>query len=82
MTIIELYDINATFNDHRQVAPAELEAILVTHPAIQDAAVIGKPDDKAGELPIAYIVTKSNMEVSENEVHEFLKGIYIFYIFA
>lgn len=39
-----------------QVAPAELEAELLTHPDIVDAAVIGKPDDEAGELPMAFIV--------------------------
>ena len=39
-----------------QVAPAELEAILVAHPKIRDAAVIGKPDDEAGELPVAFVV--------------------------
>lgn len=39
-----------------QVAPAELEAELLTHPAIADAAVIGVADDAAGELPMAFIV--------------------------
>jgi acyl-CoA synthetase (AMP-forming)/AMP-acid ligase II len=39
-----------------QVAPAELEALLVTHPAVADAAVIGVPDTEAGELPKAFIV--------------------------
>jgi len=38
-----------------QVAPAELEAVLVTHPAVADAAVIGIPDEEAGELPKAFI---------------------------
>lgn len=40
-----------------QVAPAELEAALVAMEGISDAAVIGKPDDEAGELPIAFVVT-------------------------
>jgi acyl-CoA synthetase (AMP-forming)/AMP-acid ligase II len=39
-----------------QVAPAELEALLVTHPAVSDAAVIPVPDEEAGELPKAFIV--------------------------
>ena len=42
--------------DGYQVAPAELEALLVAHPAIADAAVIGRPDDRHGEVPIAYVV--------------------------
>ncbi len=39
-----------------QVAPAELEATLVSHEAITDAAVVGLPDDEAGELPVAFVV--------------------------
>lgn len=39
-----------------QVAPAELEAALVAHPGIADAAVIGLPDEEAGELPIAFVI--------------------------
>ena len=38
-----------------QVAPAELEATLVAHPQIQDAAVIGQPDEEAGEIPTAFV---------------------------
>jgi 4-coumarate--CoA ligase len=40
-----------------QVAPAELEATLVSMDGITDAAVIGLPDDEAGELPVAFVVT-------------------------
>ena len=39
-----------------QVAPAELEATLVAMDGITDAAVVGKPDDEAGELPVAFVV--------------------------
>ena len=58
-----------------QVAPAELEALLLTHSNIQDAAVIGKPDERAGELPRAYVVVKPNVKMSEDEVHAFVKGM-------
>ena len=41
-----------------QVAPAELEALLITHPAVADVAVVGILDDEAGELPKAFITLK------------------------
>jgi acyl-CoA synthetase (AMP-forming)/AMP-acid ligase II len=41
-----------------QVAPAELEALLLTHPAIVDAAVVRRADEEAGEVPKAYVVRK------------------------
>jgi len=42
--------------DGYQVAPAELEALLVAHPSVTDAAVIARPDDRHGERPVAYVV--------------------------
>jgi 4-coumarate--CoA ligase len=41
-----------------QVPPAELEALLLTHPAIADCAVIPVDDEEAGEIPKAFVVTK------------------------
>jgi acyl-CoA synthetase (AMP-forming)/AMP-acid ligase II len=41
-----------------QVAPAALEAILVAHPAVADAAVIGRPDEECGEIPTAVVVLR------------------------
>jgi len=43
-----------------QVAPAELEALLITHPAVLDVAVVRHPDEEAGEVPKAYIVLKGD----------------------
>ncbi|MGH8931982.1 MAG: AMP-binding protein [Egibacteraceae bacterium] len=48
-----------------QVAPAELEALLIAHPAVADAAVIPKPDVRAGEIPKAYIVPATEVTVEE-----------------
>src|SRR5262249_13351552 len=42
-----------------QFAPAELEAVLLSHPAIADAAVIPSPDEQAGEVPKAFVVLKA-----------------------
>ncbi|KUJ14714.1 acetyl-CoA synthetase-like protein [Mollisia scopiformis] len=53
-----------------QVAPAELEALLVTHPKILDAAVIGV-DIPGTEAPRAYVVT--NGDITEQEIKEFVK---------
>ncbi|HEV8308891.1 MAG TPA: 4-coumarate--CoA ligase family protein [Methylomirabilota bacterium] len=43
-----------------QVAPAELEALLLTHPAVLDVAVVRKTDEEAGEVPKAYVVLKAD----------------------
>ena len=53
-----------------QVAPAELEAVLLTHPAVADAAVIPKADEESGEIPKAFVVTRS--EVTAEEIMAFV----------
>jgi acyl-CoA synthetase (AMP-forming)/AMP-acid ligase II len=45
-----------------QVAPAELEALLLTHPAVLDAAVIGRSDARAGEVPVAFVVAREPID--------------------
>ncbi|MGH2698216.1 MAG: 4-coumarate--CoA ligase family protein [Actinomycetota bacterium] len=49
-----------------QVAPAELESILLSHPQISDAAVIGVADEEAGEIPKAFVVLAQ--ELGEDEI--------------
>ncbi len=53
-----------------QVAPAELEALLLAHPDITDAAVIPSPDDEAGEIPKAFVVANDNL--TEQAVMDFV----------
>ncbi|MGL6210432.1 MAG: AMP-binding protein, partial [Paracoccaceae bacterium] len=48
-----------------QVAPAEVEALLQTHPGVLDAAVIGVPDDEAGEVPMAFVVQKPGVGIDD-----------------
>jgi len=56
-----------------QVPPAELEALLITHPDVADVAVIGVPDDEAGELPKAFVVKREGAEVNETDLQDFVK---------
>ena len=56
-----------------QVAPAELESLLVSHPKLADAAVIGIPNERLGEAPKAFVVKKDN-DVTEKDVVEFVAG--------
>ncbi|KAK8942082.1 4-coumarate--CoA ligase-like 5 [Platanthera guangdongensis] len=56
-----------------QVAPAELEALLLKHPQIVDAAVIPFPDKEVGQYPMAYVVRRAESELSESSVIEFIR---------
>ena len=57
-----------------QVPPAELEAILIGHPAVADCAVIGVPDEEAGELPKGFVVIAEGADVSDEELMEHVAG--------
>lgn len=58
-----------------QVPPAELEAVLLSHPCIQDAAVVGVgAGEEVGEVPRAYVVTKPHTSLSERDVTKFVEG--------
>jgi len=62
-----------------QVAPAELEDLLLGHPKVEDCAIIGVPDDYSGEVPFAFVVlrVKVNGEdesAVDGELLEYVKG--------
>jgi fatty-acyl-CoA synthase len=50
------------------VAPAEVEEVLLSHPAIETAQVIGVPDKRLGEVPAAYVTLKANASAGEEEL--------------
>jgi acyl-CoA synthetase (AMP-forming)/AMP-acid ligase II len=53
----ELIKVNA-----HQVAPAELEALLGSHPAVAECAVVGRPDERRGEVPVAFVVARGEAD--------------------
>jgi len=55
------------------IYPAEVENVLMAHPAIADVAVIGVPDEKWGEVPKAIVVRKKDVAVTEDEIIAFAK---------
>ncbi|XP_039276697.1 4-coumarate--CoA ligase 1 [Nilaparvata lugens] len=57
-----------------QVAPAELEGVILTHPQVKDAAVIGIADESSGELPKAYVVKQPGADIMERDIVDYVKG--------
>lgn len=55
-----------------QVAPAELEEILRSHPAISDAAVVGVSHPKYGEAPRAFVIKRPEFDVTEEDIKKFV----------
>ncbi|XP_073950378.1 luciferin 4-monooxygenase isoform X1 [Choristoneura fumiferana] len=55
-----------------QVAPAELEALLLQHAGVAECGVVGAPDELAGELPTAFVVRQPGAAVSEKELVEYV----------
>ena len=56
------------------MAPAELEAVLLTHPDVTDAAVIGLPEPAAGEVPYAWVVRQPDSRLTESQLIQFVDG--------
>ncbi|KMT16702.1 hypothetical protein BVRB_3g049860 [Beta vulgaris subsp. vulgaris] len=63
-----------------QVPPAELEALLINHPSIADAAVVPQKDEAAGEVPIAFVVRSTNgVDLTEESVKQYIAKQVVFY---
>jgi fatty-acyl-CoA synthase len=55
------------------VAPAEVEEVLLAHPAVETAQVVGVPDPRLGEVPCAYVTLKSGASVAEEDLISWTK---------
>ena len=58
-----------------KVPPAELEEILLNHPAVFDAGVTSVPDENAGELPIAFVVKQPGKYATKEEIINYVAGM-------
>ncbi len=56
------------------VAPQEVEAFLETHAAVEDAAVAGVPEDRLGEVAVAFVKLRPGATATAEELHEFCRG--------
>ncbi|XP_014298680.1 uncharacterized protein LOC103570409 isoform X1 [Microplitis demolitor] len=55
-----------------QIAPAEIENILLSHPDVNDAAVIGRYDGTGNQIPVAYVVKKSHSNITSQQLRQFV----------
>ncbi|KAJ7979477.1 4-coumarate:CoA ligase 4 [Quillaja saponaria] len=62
-----------------QVAPAELEALLIAHPGISDAAVVPMKDEDAGEIPVAFVVRSNGSMIIEDDIKQYISKQVVFY---
>ncbi|KAJ7955766.1 4-coumarate:CoA ligase 4, partial [Quillaja saponaria] len=62
-----------------QVAPAELEAMLIAHPNISDAAVVPMKDEAAGEVPVAFVVRSNGSKITEDDIKQYISKQVVFY---
>ena len=51
-----------------------MEAVLLSHVDVAEAAVVGLPDSKAGELPLAWVVRKPSATVTEAQLQQYVNG--------
>ena len=59
---------------HHMVAPGEIEGFLLAHPAVAQAFVVGIPDPRTNEAPVAYVIRKADARVTEDELRAWCHG--------
>ena len=57
------------------MVPSYIEKYIITHPAVEDAGVVGLPDEMEGELPMAFIVLRKGKSASAEELIAYTNGI-------
>ncbi|XP_072987581.1 4-coumarate--CoA ligase 2-like [Typha latifolia] len=62
-----------------QVPPAELEALLIAHSSIADAAVVPQKDEEAGEVPVAFVTRAKDSDITEEAIKDFIAKQVVFY---
>ncbi|AEE76479.1 4-coumarate:CoA ligase [Arabidopsis thaliana] len=62
-----------------QVAPAELEALLISHPSIDDAAVVAMKDEVADEVPVAFVARSQGSQLTEDDVKSYVNKQVVHY---
>jgi fatty-acyl-CoA synthase len=56
------------------IASVEVEAALLAHPAVREASVVGRPDDRWGEVPVAFVSLRAGGGATEEELIEWVRG--------
>lgn len=56
------------------VYPREIEEVIYHYPGVKEAAVIGVPDERRGELPMAFVAATEGQTLDEKELHQFVRG--------
>lgn len=56
-----------------QVSPTEIETVLLSHPAVKDTAVMGRPDEHSGEIPMAFVVRQPGATITVQDLQDFVK---------
>lgn len=65
---------NVIISGGENIYPAEVERVLLEHPAIAEAAVVGRPDPRWQEVPIAFVVPRSGMQADADAIERFALG--------